>query len=136
MFTWKDFFDFSKKIREEAVTQKTPPEQFTDAMFRTATSRAYYSAFHQVKRFAEIKLGYTFPHFPNSNDPRSSRHGSHKDLIEFLFLQSDQNVRDIGDKLNDCKAARVKCDYDALVLKCDKVSEIAEIKVGEILSAI
>ncbi|MFO2968471.1 HEPN domain-containing protein [Legionella pneumophila serogroup 1] len=72
--------------------------------YRNATSRAYYSAYHEAKRVGARSNGH------------SKKSGTHNMLIEKLkthigITPIDQALKQIGILLSMCKKQRTKADY-------------------------
>ncbi|WP_131780276.1 hypothetical protein [Legionella bozemanae] len=73
--------------------------------YRNATSRAYYSAYHESKRISQY-----------SNGINISNCGAHERLIQKLQRHlganpTDDDIRQIGILLNMCKKQRTNADY-------------------------
>ena len=86
---------------------------------RSASSRAYYAAFHRCQPIARAH-----PVFVDT--------GSHKRVIEAMTKSANRQIQSIGWRLEQCRAKRVKADYhladdftlaetELVSAQCDKI---------------
>jgi hypothetical protein len=92
-FDWKEYLKLASCLIGEGE------DYCKEAGFRSATSRAYYSAFCYSRNFAQKRLGFT-PYF-DSKDHYSLR--SH-------FAR--HNLDNISRRLDRLRQWRNSCDYD------------------------
>src|ERR1700722_495769 len=90
-FDWKDYI----AIAEQLVSYNNP----TDAQMRSATSRAYYGAFHLCRLKKGIQTGEKTPDI-------------HKVIINSYKNSDDQTERSIGVHLFNLRHNRNEADYD------------------------
>ena len=100
-FNWKDFLDTAKLLEK---TCKDPSNSnFSEACYRAAISRAYYSVYNLLLNYAETNLGY----------PRLNNGVDHSELPKHLQNRSlDFNIKMAGKKLTALKAKRHDSDYN------------------------
>lgn len=95
-FDWSEFLVFAKHIKDNSDTMPN-----AEACFRTAVSRAYYSAFCMTRRHVENTDGAAF----DGGD-------AHKKLREHLKKSGDTLKRKIANQLEGLHFNRKKADYD------------------------
>lgn len=93
-FDWTHYFILAKKLAGWSIT--VPIDN--DANLRSAISRAYYAAFHEVDKFLAIDK------FPGGGQ----RHAA---IIQYLQSNQDRNLNKIGNNLNRLRSDRNKADY-------------------------
>lgn len=73
----------------------------SDSCFqKSSVSRAYYAAFHDIKSFAEKKLGF-------QDDGEGSIHWQ----LSNFFISRTDGFKEIGVMLKNLHKKRVDCDY-------------------------
>ena len=97
-YDWSEFLEFAKAL--EADPSSPGPQE---AALRSAASRAYYAAFNEALRFAQLE-GY---------DPMQSSN-VHAALRKFYWPHKSRDARRrrIADQLKKCWDQRRRADYD------------------------
>ena len=101
-FNWTEYLVVANHLYEN------PFQDAKDATYRTAISRAYYSAYWTARIYIEKETGYR---------PKSD---VHKSVIKFLLIsniygKNNIYIRDIGLDLQNLLAHRRYADYDSMV---------------------
>ncbi|MEQ8964418.1 MAG: hypothetical protein RID91_01215 [Azospirillaceae bacterium] len=73
-----------------------------EARRRTIVSRAYYAAYHQMRRIAGSA---------DLDGPRQRSTGIHRSFITFLIRSDDLTLARLGRRLDRLYDARIKADY-------------------------
>jgi hypothetical protein len=110
MFDWNEYFKLAENFSKQA------PYPFgSEAYMRTAVSRAYYAAYHKVRKFAEKTDGVLLAEIKNEeiSDMRGGnrRRGDHEVMVEFLKKSHASFFNTEGVILDRLRIDRVKCDY-------------------------
>lgn len=93
-FDWKEYLDLARNLKAEA----------TDAAYRSAISRAYYSAFHAGKDFCRGRIQLT---------DRGEDHSIVREFLSSEFGSSgDGELRDISTSFSGLQRDRMSADYD------------------------
>lgn len=135
MFNWKEYLELAEQL------ETTPIGAVSDeARLRTVVSRAYYSAFHGAKGFAEKKDRQLFENIKGEvaqgQDGKPRRMGSHEAVIEFLKRDLDNNIKDAGLQLDSLKDNRKSCDYHDSVKNINTLAPKAIFEAKSILEKI
>lgn len=101
-FDWRDYLGLAR-----ALVGQASAGPFTEAVQRTAVSRAYYAAFCFARNYAKTRFG-----FKQTGGPQD-----HQKLRE-LFKQLGKPQ--LASRLNQLRSWRNACDYE------DQVSNISD----------
>lgn len=94
-FQWSEFLTLARSLASNPICPGPP-----DACRRSATSRAYYAAFHHARDRA-VKDRHLYP----------KQYISHPDLIAYFRNSSDPARQLIGDDLDTARGYRNDADY-------------------------
>jgi hypothetical protein len=100
-FDWREYLQVAKELVARVSVGHT-----SEAAARSAVSRAYYSSFGWVCRYAERNLGYQ----------RSRRADEHVNLRDYLRKHGKERL---ASRLNQLRLWRNKCDYEDEVSNLD-----------------
>jgi uncharacterized protein (UPF0332 family) len=100
-FDWREYLELAKDLAGQRGAGYTSSE----AAWRSAVSRAYYSAFCWVRNYAEVKLGFQMKQTADD----------HRSLREHLKRRGKKQV---ASRLNRLREWRNACDYN------DKVDDL------------
>lgn len=103
-FDWNGYLTIAKKLKvsTDAATQNNN----TEALQRTAVSRAYYAMYHLAEDFAKANFGYV---------PSQNGHNQyHSDIrTEYKKQSNNPSHQEVGKILFQLHKARRDCDYEA-----------------------
>jgi len=98
-FDWFEYFTLAQELAGKSVQSNE------DAKFRSAISRAYFSAYCIARNFLRDKEGHRIP-------GDSDAHG----LVRDLFVKSHEgHRRQIGQNLERLRVSRNEADYDDVI---------------------
>lgn len=111
-FNWEDYLTLAKGV--------SPSD--SEAVKRSAASRAYYAAAHMSRLYAQRKFGWTF-----------SKESFHANLsAKFRLQYGNVDHQEISSKLTRLRKIRVECDYDDSVSEIDKKLKTAKLEAENI----
>jgi len=90
VFDWDEYFQLAEELHESDSLQ--------EASERTATSRAYYAAFHRALQYAPRRV-------------RNARRDQHRKLIDHYKSGPSQRERTVGRQLEMLRDNRNAADY-------------------------
>lgn len=96
-FDWKDYLQLAR-----ALVGQVSLGGFTEALQRTAVSRAYYAAFCFARNYAEARLK-----FQRTGGPQD-----HRMLREHLKNSGKPQLAQLASSLNKLRLWRNDCDYE------------------------
>jgi uncharacterized protein (UPF0332 family) len=96
-YNWTDYYELAKQLGARA---EITGEELSEALFRSAVSRAYYAAYNLSLNYAK-NLGYEY----------SNQRGRHEDLIKFFGDRGDADSKIIALRLESCRDSRTIVDY-------------------------
>jgi uncharacterized protein (UPF0332 family) len=94
VFAWDDYLQLAEELHESDSTS------VTEARERTATSRAYYAAFHRALEHAPKRI-------------KTAQRDKHRKLIDHYKKGYTETERAVGRKLKMLRDNRNAADYDA-----------------------
>lgn len=93
-FDWSEYLQLARYLAAQDVS---PSEE---ARQRSAISRAYYAAYHEVRLLAR-QQGFQDSHAEN-----------HRNLIEYCLAEPRREWRNLGENLRRLRDKRNSADYD------------------------
>jgi uncharacterized protein (UPF0332 family) len=103
-FDWNKFLDLAQELLEQAKSLDVALFEDKEAKFRTAVSRAYYSAYRQAKNYL-VENGEYYP----SN---AQKDNDHLYVRDSFWDVANPTRNEIARDLKRLRADRNKCDYD------------------------
>lgn len=95
-YNWCEYLIFARSLRDTPAVLASVCKDET--IKRNIVSRAYYSAFHHSKKYAELKSGTTFPY-----------EHVHSEVQDWF---RNNKEKEIFDALRELGTWRANCDYD------------------------
>lgn len=119
-FAWVHYLNLAKILDKHAddFASGTKVVLSSEASYRTAVSRAYYSAFCISRAYVEQVAG-----------PLGRSSDVHKKVSNYFMDQQGDNYRQIGINLNRLRDNRNKADYDLPLAGCKSLSR-ASVKIA------
>jgi hypothetical protein len=121
-FDWNQYLIFAQDLdnmRDPFTNRGITCNQET--IDRCIVSRAYYSAFHHSKKYAERRMGYKF-----------SINNVHEEVREWFF---NNDRKSVFYQLRDLSAWRNQCDYEDNVENFSKLIKDSRKTAGKIINS-